>query len=116
MGYFINELRKRADIDPSFDANFSEFLDMRNDFIHDLDRVPGFTFSSKEGLIVAAKYINKLMELTDNVTKILIALGRAWQKQNGIKFDEIDNHAFFAQIDHEITPLVNDVFYKKEEI
>lgn len=115
LGALLKELRKRADIDPSFDKILSEFLDMRNDFIHDLDRVPGFDLGTKEGRIVAINFINKLMKHTDTIMKMLFGLGRAWQKQNGIIFPEIDTHELVGEIDNLYAPLVNDIFYHLKE-
>ncbi len=87
---------------------------MRNDFIHDLERVQGFSLETKEGMSVAISFLNRLMVLTDTVAKVMFGLGRAWQKQNGIHFEGVDEHEFTKVVDSEYLPLIEDIFYKEK--
>lgn len=48
IGYFLCELRKRASIDEDFDLLLVSFLKNRNDFVHDLSRVPAWGLRTTE--------------------------------------------------------------------
>src|ERR1700744_1013441 len=39
LGYFLSQLRYRVDVEPQFDAELSDFLDLRNQMIHHLNKV-----------------------------------------------------------------------------
>src|SRR5438128_11469036 len=41
IGFLLCELRKRVELDDTFDDTLRRFLDMRNTFIHNLDEIPG---------------------------------------------------------------------------
>jgi hypothetical protein len=46
LGYFLSELRKRVSVHESFDSLLTDFLNNRNDFIHDLSRVKSVIYTS----------------------------------------------------------------------
>ena len=79
LGYFLSQLRKRTNVHESFDALLKDFLKNRNDFIHDLSRVPGWDFTA-DG-IETRKFVHKLIWQTEKVMKIFSALIMAWQEQ-----------------------------------
>ena len=81
LGYFLAELRKRADLDPKFDQMLRDFLDRRNIFIHQLSEVRGLDFSTPEGRQIAEQFIGKLAGLTQSVFYIFVGFIRAWQRK-----------------------------------
>src|SRR5665213_288274 len=84
LGYFITALRKRVDLHPHFDKLMSSFLDDRNEFIHDLCRVPGRDIETKEGRQKLDEFLAKLLGENMQVTRIFVAFIDAWAKQVGI--------------------------------
>ena len=74
LGYFLSELRKRADIHDGFDALLEEFLKNRNDFVHDLSRVPGWQLGSLEQTAKAKQFVHHLIEQSDAVLKVFLVL------------------------------------------
>lgn len=113
LGYFLTELRKRADLAPEFDATLEEFLEKRNIFIHNISDIPGWKLASKDGRAVAHQFVGRLIELNNKVLKVFIGLVSAWQKQIGLKDHISEEHAFFSEIDEQVVPLINDIFYAK---
>ncbi|NBA86067.1 hypothetical protein GVN16_09860 [Emticicia sp. CRIBPO] len=53
IGVFISLLQDRVDIVPWFDTLLTDFLKMRNDLIHDVDRIPGYGLTSDEELLIS---------------------------------------------------------------
>src|SRR5215813_6378468 len=62
LGYFLAELRKRADLHDGFDVLLKDFLKNRNDFIHDLSRVPGWGLGSPEQTAKAKQFVYQLIQ------------------------------------------------------
>ena len=58
IGYFLTELRKRADLHDQFDQKLRDFLDHRNTFIHNLHDVPGWNLETQGGKDVARQFIS----------------------------------------------------------
>lgn len=114
LGYFIGELRKRSDIHPDFDLKLSRFLELRNDFIHNFQDIEGFDLLTPEGHLIVVNFLNVLMGLTDEITKTLFGLGRAWQKQNSIRFKYFDDHILTKHIDDYYVEKVDEIFYKQK--
>ena len=62
LGYFLAELRKRADLHDGFDVLLKDFLKNRNDFVHDLSRVPDWGLGSPEQTAKAKRFIHRLIQ------------------------------------------------------
>lgn len=112
LGFFLSQLRLRAEIDSTFDDQLKEFLTQRNQLAHDLSGVPGLGFHEPEELKVAVEWAGKLSSLALHVHNVFMGLARAWQHEIGIRDDFADNE-FFQEIDATFKPLVNQVFTKK---
>lgn len=114
IGYFLAELRKRVDVEPSFDAVLSEFLDKRNAFVHDLAEVDGLNLQSPEGIAVAKRFVHLLLHLNDQVTSVTLGVLRAWQKQVGFEIPTpAGGEVLFNRIDEQVVPFVDDIFGQK---
>ena len=113
LGYFLSELRKRADLEPQFDEKLKDFLAMRNQFVHNLSAVDGLGFHTLEGISIAEAFIGKLSGLAQYVHNVFLGLARAWQEQIGLEDIFADNE-FFAEIDARYKPLVDGLFSRKE--
>ena len=111
LGYFLAELRKRADVHDGFDELLKSFLNNRNDFIHDLSRVVTGGTTSPEGVDAATKFVHNLMNQTDKVTKVFTGLVLAWQVE--ADFPPPPRHEWFDDVDATYRPLVDSIFFRK---
>lgn len=114
IGYFLTELRKRVSVDESFDALLKEFLKNRNDFIHDLSRVPNWDFDSSDKPTEALRFIHKLIQQTESVLKAFTGLVMAWQEQSGITDTAPPAHEWFDEVAQTYKPLADHLFYAKD--
>lgn len=114
MGYFLSELRKRVNVDESFDVVLRDFLKNRNDFIHDLSRVPLWDFHTAETATEAKRFVFSLIQQTEKVLKVFAALILAWQEQVGMSERLHPNHEWFAEVEKTYKPLVDHLFYAKD--
>jgi len=113
LGYFLAELRKRAVVDATFDSLLKDFLKNRNDFIHDLSRVPEWGFTSPSEVVASKAFVYRLINQSEKVTKVFSGLIRAWQEQAG--FDSpVPEHEFFDDIDRSYKPFVDHIFLAKD--
>jgi hypothetical protein len=112
LGFFLSQLRLRAEIDSAFDDQLKEFLKQRNQLAHDLVGVPGLGFDEPEKLKVTVEWAGRLSGLAHHVHNVFMGLARAWQHEIGMRDDFSDNE-FFQEIDARFVPLVNRVFTKK---
>lgn len=113
LGFFLTQLRQRAEIDAAVDDQFREFLRQRNQLAHDLAGVPGIGFDEPGKLKAAAEWAGRLAALALRVHNVFMGLARAWQHQIGMR-DDFSENEFFQEIDAKFVPLVNQVFMKKQ--
>jgi hypothetical protein len=114
IGYFLNELRKRTELDSSFDDLLREFLDARNTFIHKLDEIEGWSLGSVPGLKVAEKFLSKLATLNKKVLFTFSGFLRAWQDQVKLQVPiPAGSEDLFQHIDRYYTPLIDHLVFKK---
>lgn len=114
LGYFLSELRKRADLDDGFEVLLKDFLKNRNDFIHDLSRVPDWELGSAEQTAKAKQFVHRLIQQSEAVLKVFFGLVSAWQEQVGIPESALPQHAWFAEIEAVYKPLADQVFLAKD--
>lgn len=114
LGYFLAELRKRADIHPTFDQLLNDFLKNRNDFIHDLSRVPGWDAAPAERVTKRKQFVHRLIRQSDVVLKVFAGLVRSWQEQAGFQHLELPSDAWFAEVERIYKPLAENLFLSKD--
>lgn len=112
LGYFLTQLRQRAEIETAFDDQLREFLTLRNQLAHNLSDVPGLGFEQPAEIEFTIEWANKLSSLAAHVLKVFMGLTRAWQSGIGMRDDFADNE-FFQEIDTTFQPLVDQVFMAK---
>jgi hypothetical protein len=112
LGYFLTQLRLRAEIDPKFDGQLRDFLTQRNQLAHELSSVPGIGFHKPEELKTTKEWAGKLAGLASHVHNVFMGLARAWQQDIDMK-DDFSENEFFKEIDTKFKPLVNQVFTAK---
>ncbi len=114
LGYFLAELRKRADLHDGFDALLKDFLKNRNDFVHDLSRVPDWGLGSPAQTTKAKRFIYRLIQQSETVLKVFLSLASAWQEQVGMPEPSVPNDAWFTEIEAVYKPLVDQMFFEKD--
>lgn len=113
LGYFLGELRKRADVAPGFDALLEEFLEKRNVLVHEFGDRDEYSLNTPAGLAGANAFIRDMIRVTEEVLKVFVGLIRAWQEETGIGPDHVKGEAFFEEVEAAYKPLVNEVFFRK---
>jgi hypothetical protein len=113
LGYFLTQLRLRVDVHPKFDAELSEFLELRNCLVHHLDTVEGLDFGTPEGRAVAQVFLGTTASKAVYVINVFTGLMRAWSEQVGIEV-EVSRDAF-EEIDAIYKPMVNELFKEKAD-
>lgn len=89
-GKFINALRERAQLEPSFDEDLKVFLKMRNDMIHDLYRIVDFDLKTIHGRKAGEIFALTLASLAMKILAVLSPLQMQWYNDIGLTQDEID--------------------------
>jgi hypothetical protein len=107
LGYFITELRKRANLQENLDVLLDEFLEDRNTFVHHL---PGWNIRTEAGRVACSAFIGKLIQMAWTIMNVLLGLIRAWQLQ--VSFPEMPELAtHFPGVDNVYAPLA-DYFFR----
>jgi len=120
IGFFLKELRKHVSIHESFDKLLVDFLNNRNDFIHDLSRVQNFDLYSSDNAQEAKQFLYTLFGQTDKVVKVFSGLIMSWQEQcmpNSIQFTQkklSENTELFSEIET-YKQLVDHLFMPKRD-
>jgi len=112
LGFFLTELRKRVELNKSFDKDLESFLSMRNTFVHRLSDVPGWDVETQAGLMAAHKFLTELDDTTDHVGKVFHAFVRLWENHNGIENTDSD-HPYFKDVDETYLKILPTFFSPK---
>jgi hypothetical protein len=112
LGYFLVQLRHRADLDATFDDQLRQFLAQRNQLVHNLSEIPGLGFNDPSEIELTIEWAGKLSGLALHVHNVFMGLARDWQHQIGMRDDFADNE-FFQEIDRTFKPLVIQMFAAK---
>jgi hypothetical protein len=113
LGYFLAELRKRADLDVHFDRKLAEFMRRRNLLAHNLSDLPGWNTDTAHGIYIGRCFINELLQMNNEVLKVFTGLIRAWQLQGDQALPDVPEE-FFEMIDEKYVPLIDSLFFAKE--
>lgn len=114
LGYFIGQVKSRAEVHPNLLELLESFLDNRNLLVHNVDSIPSWDLETVEGTKAAKIFVSNLIRQTHVLTKIFNTLVIAWQHQEGfeIELNESDELA----LDHlqtEYLPIIDELFMKK---
>ena len=75
LGQLLGELRKKLDVDPTFDELLKSFLKDRNDFAHDLFRVPHFNLGD-DGVRVGLEFVTSFTRRAVHIRNVLMGFNR----------------------------------------
>lgn len=112
LGRLIKVLKARSNISSDFEQVLEAYLEDRNTLIHDLQRMGGFDYKSKEGLDRMELFVGNLNQNYEVVTKVFLSLLWDWADINGMNvgldhervrrvlgdLDGIAGHVFLSKI------------------
>ncbi|MCO5152573.1 MULTISPECIES: hypothetical protein [unclassified Shinella] len=84
IGRLIVALKSRVDLDDDFATMLDRFLDYRNTFVHDLDRMGGFDWQSDSGIARMHDFLDTLASDTEFISKAFTSLLVEWTSANGV--------------------------------
>lgn len=111
LGRMISKLKQRVDLADDFEGVLRAFLQDRNTLVHDLQRVPGFSLSTREGRAVAGSFLANLAENNEVVMKVFVSLLSEWAAQVGFKHGH-DEHV--RRMLGDLDGIANQVFFAKK--
>lgn len=104
IGYFVSQLRRRVDVEPTTDARLSTFLDMRNLFVHKLDEVPGWGLDDQASLAASNDFLTDLLATSFYIYLWLAGISKSWARQVGVT-TKYDDEEIIRIIDEHFVPL-----------
>lgn len=114
LGYFLGLIKKRADVIPELEELMANFLQNRNDFIHNHEKIEGWDLNTEAGIKVAKVFMSKLLLQGQKLNHIFVALTCRWQEQVGVYPKvEHEDEDLINKIDAEYGPLVDLMFTQK---
>jgi hypothetical protein len=116
LGYFLAQLRQRADVAEGFDQLLTRFLEMRNTLVHRVTEIEGWNLSNESGREAAVRFLGELGWLSVQVMKIFMGFIRAWEVQTGTRSPvPPGGEELFAEIDSKYANLIDQLLAEKEE-
>ena len=112
LGRLIKAIKERSSISPDFDQVLEAYLKDRNTLIHDLSRMGGFDYMSKEGLERMERFVGNLNQNYEVVTKVFMSLLWEWADQVGMN-EGMDRERVKRTLG-ELDGIANQVFFAKE--
>lgn len=85
IGYFLTQLRHRADVHPKLDSILKTFHEHRNIFVHDLTKVEGGGVETREQITTLNKFVFDLSNEAYFILRIFTGFMLTWSEQTGIK-------------------------------
>ena len=84
LGQLVAELRKRVEVHPEFNGYLTEFVALRNRFVHRLFTEREFTLATDESCARAAEVMSRLQFLMWDIQNIVMAYNLLWVEHSGI--------------------------------
>lgn len=106
IGYFLSQLRFRADVEPDIDARLSAFLDIRNQLVHRLHEVPGWGLEEDTSIEASNDFLTEVLANCFFVYFWLNGLIRSWAKQNDFR-TQYDDDEILQMIDEHFVPFAD---------
>jgi hypothetical protein len=115
LGYFLGKVKERAQLFPAFEELLNEFLQKRNDFVHNQDKIAGWNLSTAEGVLVARKFVVSLLRQAHIVNEIFAALVTKWQVQAKLDAPTTPElQAYLEEIENRYGAYIDTFFTAKE--
>lgn len=115
LGYFVGKIKERAQLFPAFEELLNDFLQQRNDFVHNQDRIPGWDLETEDGILVAKKFVVSLLRQAHVVNEIFATLVTKWQVQTKIDTPTtLELQSYLEDIENRYGAYINTFFTAKE--
>jgi hypothetical protein len=115
IGYFLNQLRFRVDVEPQIDARLSTFLNIRNQMVHRLEEVPGWGLEDEASLRISNDFLTEVFANCFFVYFWLSGVTKSWATQAGFT-TQYDDHEIMKIIDEHFVPLAEWALAAKETV
>lgn len=114
LGYFMGKVRERANLALPLDNLLADYLENRNDFIHNHDQIPGWDLRTEEGREVAKRFTVMLWRQAHKINEVFVALIARWQEQAGIyPLEPLRGEEYIKEIDEKYGALI-DIFFTEK--
>lgn len=87
LGYFIGLVKSRTKLYPKLEDMLSEFLQARNDFVHNPSIIPGWNLQTVDGRGVAERYCLQFMYKALHLQHVFMALTEEWASEIGMNVE-----------------------------
>jgi len=81
LGHFTRRIKERTSVHPMFEDLIDTVVRDRNDLVHNVDRIPGWSLEQQEGIEVATKFVTQLLHRAHFLNEVLVALSAQWIRQ-----------------------------------
>lgn len=114
LGFFIKKIQKTTSLAPPLENLLSDYLNNRNDFIHNHNQISGWDLDTEEGIEIAKKFTVNLWRQAHKINEIFAALVTKWQEQTGIyPLEQHEGEEYIKEIDEKYGASINILFTKK---
>ena len=112
LGKMIKILKERVEITEVFNENLNEYLRMRNDFIHNWDKIDNWGNDE-----FAIKFMVELQKYAAWVFYVMVAVINMWSEQTGHKYTTRQKLppelvAIFSELTDRWSPTINSLITK----
>ena len=115
LGYFLGKVKERAQLLPAFEELLDNFLQNRNDFVHNQDKIPGWALDTEEGVRVARNFVVSLLRQAHTVNEIFAVLVTKWQEQVQINTPTTpEMKVYLEEIENRYGAFIDTYFSAKE--
>lgn len=115
MGQLLGMLRKRANIEDTFDEKLRRTLKARNLFVHELS--VKYNLHTKDGAIGAIQFICETMDDLEEVSNVMKVLIVSFGKEQGFSDPQLESkwreHGDLSQLERTHMPKLKNMFKKK---
>lgn len=116
LGPVIQELHKRVEVNPKLSEFLANFNERRSHLAHDILRVEGHDYETREGRLRIAFFLRLLLEDANTVSKIFVTLAQLHAEQAGMEEDlrkrnpEFYGSDFYQEAERTMKPLISGLF------
>jgi hypothetical protein len=112
LGLFLRELRKRAELEDTFDDLLASFLENRSVLAHHVAETDSWNLNSGDGLKMATYFVDGVIAQAGEIRNVLLALIVSWREEVRREAPVPQN---LDQIRATYSRLVNHIFFEEEE-
>lgn len=112
LGRFLSELRKRAELEDTFDDLLASFLENRSVLVHRVADTGSWNLNSKDGLKMATYFVNGAIAQASEIRNVLLGLMISWREEVGRQTPVPQD---LDKVRSTYSRLVDHIFFEEEE-